>query len=146
MPDVDLPTLGPAFDLLRARWARQGRRVRQLGVEADKVAKMRGIGHARDTKRRVAILESAREEVGYHVAWSRWSASSNELAELVEQIMSQPARSVSDLAIRFDALAWLLLGDGAVVDREAERHVRVFGRELRELGAAERQARERHRT
>ena len=42
-------------------------------------------------------------------------------------------QTVSDLAIKFDALAWLLLNDGTVVDREAERQVQGFGRPLRSL-------------
>jgi hypothetical protein len=135
MPDLDLPTLGPSFARVRRRWARQGRRVRQLASEADKIATDRDVGRLRGARRQVAALETAREEVGYHQAWARWSATGDEVADLVATILRRPARTLRDLAIKFDALAWLLLGDSAVVDHEAERQVRAFGRELRKLTA-----------
>jgi hypothetical protein len=75
---------------------------------------------------------------GYHRAWVRWSATSDELADLVAVIHGRPARTVSDLAVKFDALAWSLLADGAVVDHEAERQVRAFGRVLRRVSVTER--------
>ena len=135
IPDMDLLTLGCSFARLRARWARQGRRVRQLSAEADKVATARNIGHLRGSKRQVAALELIREETGYHGAWGRWSSTADELADLVARILSQPARRVPELAVKFDALLWLLLGDGAVVDDEAALQVRRFGRELRRMAA-----------
>lgn len=39
----------------------------------------------------------------------------------------------SNLAITLEALSVLLLSDGAVVDRQAERRVCIFGRDLRRL-------------
>jgi hypothetical protein len=35
----------------------------------------------------------------------------------------------------FSVLEWLLLADGVIVDRAAERQVRRFGRGLRQLAA-----------
>lgn len=131
--DIDLLALGGSFARLRARWARQGRRVRQRSAEANRIAKTHGSGSLRGSKRQNALLEAAREEIGYHAAWARWSATADDLASLVDEIMSQPARTLPELAVAFDALAWLLLADGAVVDRVAARHVRLFGRELTQL-------------
>ena len=84
-----------------------------------------------------ALLETARDEFGYHAPGlgglppvMSWLCSSS-------MILARPAATISDLSAKFDALAWLLLADGAVLDHEAERQVRRFGRELRRLGAAE---------
>jgi len=51
-------------------------------------------------------------------------------------ILRYPPHTISDLAIQFDALSWALLSDGAVVDYQAERQVRAFGRQLRHLAAS----------
>jgi hypothetical protein len=66
-----------------------------------------------------------------------WSATTDELAELAEHIFRLPVRTLGDLAAKFDVLVWLLLHDGAVVDTEAVRYVRGFGRELRQLAASD---------
>ena len=137
MPGADLPTLGRSFARLRARWARQGLRVRQLTAEADKIAKARGIRHLPGPRRQTAALEVIRDEVGYHSAWAKWSATADELANLVARILSQSARTVPELAVKFDALLWLLLSDGAVVDHESELQARRFGRELRRMASAQ---------
>ena len=107
MPGADLPTLGRSFARLRTRSARQSLRVRQLAAEADKIAKARGIGHLRGPRR-------------YHSAWTAWSGTADTLADLVAEIISQPARTLPEVAVKFDALLWLLLSDEAVVDHEAE--------------------------
>ena len=113
------------FVRLQARWARQGRLVRrlrqELGPSATSGAKA---GRGGDRGAGTALYKSA---------WSRWSATADELAHNVESILSEPAQNVSDLAIKFEALAWLLLSDGAVVDQHAERQVRIFGRQLRRM-------------
>ena len=101
------------------------------------MAKQKGSASLRGSGRKRAVVEAARDNVGYHAAWARWSASADELAELVGIILTRPAATISDLSIKFDALAWLLLADCAVLDHEAERQVRRFGRELRQLGATE---------
>ena len=120
MPGADLPTLGRSFARIRARWARQGLRVRQLTAEADKIAKARGIRHLPGPRRQTAALEVIRDEVGYHSAWTAWSGTADTLADLVAEIISQPARTLPEVAVKFDALLWLLLSDEAVVDHEAE--------------------------
>ena len=129
----DLHSLGPNPAKLRGRWARQGRRVRALAGEADKVAGARGIGQVRGTKARGATLEAARQDAGYHAAWARWSETADELDELIDGILRIPVGTFADLAIKFEALSFRLLSDGVVVDRQAERQVRVFGRDLRRL-------------
>ena len=131
----DLQSLGPNLARLRLRWARQGRRVRALAAEADNIATARSIGRTRGAKARNAILEAARQDVGYHPTWARWSATADELGELIDGILRCPVRTIADLAIKFEALSFLLLSDGAVVDRQAERQVRVFGRDLHRLAA-----------
>lgn len=131
--DGGLADLGRTFASLSRRLARQGRRVRRLALEADQVAKDRGIALHGRGKRRRASLDAIRDEVGYHAAWARWSETSDEMAALTEYIFRLPARTLGDLAAKFDVLVWLLLHDGAVVDTEAVRYVRGFGRELRRL-------------
>ena len=78
-----------------------------------------------------------RDQVGYDTAWVKWSATADELADLVARIMSQPARTLPELAVKFDALLWLLLGDGAVVDDDVALQARRFGRELRRMASAQ---------
>lgn len=129
----DLLVLGRSFARVRARWARQGRQVRQLAVEADEMAKVRAPGHTARKQRRARDTDPIRDQVGYHAAWARWSATADELAELADQILRQAAQDLPDLVVKFDALAWLLLGDGAVLDHVAERQVQSFCRELRRL-------------
>lgn len=87
-------------------------------------------------KRERAAMEAIRDEIGYHAAWARWSATSDELAALADHILHFPIRTMGDLAVKFDVLVWLLLHDGAVIDTEAVRHVRRAGRELRQLAAS----------
>lgn len=133
--DLNLADLRQPFALLSRRLARQGRRVRLLAVEADEIAKGRGIArHSRD-KRQLAAREEIRDHVGYHAAWARWSATSDEMAALAGRIFGLPAWTLGDLALKFEVLAWLLLEDSTVVDTEAVRHVRRFRRELRRLVA-----------
>lgn len=88
------------------------------------------------TRVRTAVLEVARGETGYHPAWVRWSSTYGELSVLAAQIGRRPIGTDADLAIRFDALMWLLLDDGAVLDREAEPQIRLFGREGSRLAAS----------
>ena len=54
------------------------------------------------------------EAVGYHRSWGQWSATAEEMGELGDAILRHPARSIYDLAVKFDALAWLHIN---VVDR-----------------------------
>jgi len=83
--------------------------------------------------RAISNLEVIRDQVGYDTAWVKWSATADELADLMARIMSQPARTLPELAVKFDALLWMLLSDGAVLDREAALQARRFGRELRRV-------------
>ena len=128
--DHSLTELATLFAQLRARWARQGRRVRQLSVKADEIVTERPRGRVRGRRR---LLNKAREEVGHHAAWARWSATADELEVVVKQVLNHPTGTVRDLSVKFDALAWLLLADGAVVDHVAERELRKFRRELHRL-------------
>ena len=137
MPGVDLPTLGRSFARLKARWARHGRLVRELGAKADKIANARSIARLRGSRRQAAALEVIRDEIGYHAAWARWSATGDELADLVAEIMPRRARTAPELVVKFDALLWMLLSDGAVLDRQAELQARRFGRELRRMASAQ---------
>lgn len=126
----DLMVLGRSFVRVRARWARQGRRVRELAAQADEIASARLNGRVRERRR---MLDKVREEVGYHSAWTRWSATGDELEQVVMRILDHPAPALPDLIAKFDALLWLLLADGAVVDHVAERELRKFSREIRRL-------------
>ena len=120
-----LDNLHLTFVRLRARWLRQGRLVRRLRQELGPSASPTGRAPREASKGARTAL--------YNTAWSRWSATSDELADLVDAILRQPALALTDLAVKFDALSWLLLSDGSVLDHAAERQVRAFGRQLRRL-------------
>lgn len=126
-----LAELGQTFARLRRRWTRQGRHVRQLAARADDLATSRGIAPVGRRKRQRAALDAIREEVGYHAAWALWSATYDELAALADQISPHPASTSSNLAVRFAALQWLLLDDGAVVDQQAARRCSPSSRATR---------------
>jgi hypothetical protein len=127
-PDSRLGELGQAFVRLRVRWARQGRRVRWLREQM-------GQRPARRDKAGRGGAKAARTAL-YNAAWSRWTATNDELTEVVETILRQPARATPDLVVKFDALTWLLLSDDAVVDDAAVMQVRRFGRSLRQVATA----------
>jgi hypothetical protein len=76
---------------------------------------------------------TAREQVGYNEAWSRWSASYDEVAATADRLLRAQARSLADVIMMFAALEWMLLSDQVIVDLGAERSVRRFGRGLRRL-------------
>ena len=125
--DTSFAEQAASFVQLRARWARQGRRVRELAARADEIASTRLNGRVRERRR---LLDKVRQEVGYHAAWARWSATADELELIVQQVLDHPDFALPYLVAKFDALLWLLLADGAVLDRVAERQLRRFGREL----------------
>jgi hypothetical protein len=136
--DDELVGLGQTFDLLRRRYARQERHTRQLAAQADELAISHGVALVGRRKGKNAALEVIRGELGYHAAWARWSTTYDELSALADQIGRRPARDIADLMVKFDALSWLLLDDGAVLDRRAARQVGLFGRQLTELASARR--------
>lgn len=133
--DPALADLGRTFAVLSRRLARQGRRVRLRAQEADQVATERGVALFGRDKRRRAALQAIRDQVGYHAAWARWSATGDELAALAEHIFRLPAHTLGGMAIKFEVLVWLLLDDNAVVDIQAVREVRAFKRELARMAA-----------
>ena len=97
-PPSELFALGIEFARLRRRCARQGRHVRQLAAEADRIAASRTKPTARSRRRQRAALDAIREKVGYNVAWAGWSASVDEIAALIDRIfryrdMPQPIRA-----------------------------------------------------
>jgi hypothetical protein len=114
------------FERLRRRHTRLGRLVRRREANADDLAARR---RGRPT------TAAAREQAGYNEAWSRWSASYDEVAAAADGLLRGQARSLSDVIMMFAALEWMLLSDQVIVDRDAERSVRRFGRELRRLAA-----------
>ena len=126
----DLISLGAEFARLRRRCARQGRHVRQLAAEADRIAASRTKPAARHGRRQRAALDTIREKVGYHVAWACWSASVDQIAALIDRIVRHPAHSIDDMLVKFEALQWSLLDDGAVFDTAVRRQVVAFRRDL----------------
>ena len=126
----DLVSLGAEFARLRGRCARQGRHVRQLAAEADRIAASRTKPTARSGRRHRAALDAVREKVGYHTAWARWSASVDEIAALIDRIARYPVRSIDDMIIKYEALQWSLFDDGTVFDTAVRRQVVAFQRDL----------------
>ncbi|MBI4923344.1 MAG: hypothetical protein HY834_16505 [Devosia nanyangense] len=125
-----LAELGQSFVRLRRRCARQGRHVRQLAAEADRIATTPTKPTARPGRRQRAALDTIREKVGYHTAWARWSASVDEIVALIDRIARYPARSIDDMILKYEALQWSLLDDGALFDRAVRRQVVAFRRDL----------------
>ena len=124
--DAALAELHDTFERLRRRHARLSRVVRQKVAEADElVRRSRG-------KSSVAL---ARDRVGYHDVWARWSESHREVAAAADSLLRARPSSVAHLVMIFGALEWVLLADGVIVDQAAERDVRRFGGSLRELAA-----------
>jgi hypothetical protein len=114
------------FVRLRERHSRFARVMRRREAEADALSKQ--------SRGRVTIA-AARDRVEYHPAWSRWSESYDEVASAADRLLRSRPRSLADLLLMFSALEWILLADAVIVDREAERQVRRFGRSLRRLVA-----------
>jgi hypothetical protein len=129
-PPSELFALGIEFARLRRRCARQGRRVRQLAARVEDLALLRDVRLVGRDKRQTAALDTIREKVGYHVAWARWSASVDEIAVLIDRIARHPARSIDDMIIKYEALQWSLLDDGAMFDTAVRRQVVAFRRDL----------------
>lgn len=129
-PLSELFALGIEFARLRRRCARQGHRMRQLAAQAEELAASRGSGRVGAGRRHSAALDAIRTEVGYHAAWARWSSTSNEVAQLADRIARYPARSIDDMLVKYEALQWSLLDDGAVFDTAVRRQVIAFQRDL----------------
>ena len=124
--DQTVTDLYRAFERLRRRHARLGRLVRRREANADDLAARR---RGRPT------TAPAREQAGYNEAWSRWSASYDDVAAAAGRLLRARARSLADVIMMFAALEWLLLNDQVIVDHDAERQVRRFGHGLRRLAA-----------
>ena len=135
-PPSELFALGAEFARLRRRCARQGRHVRQLAAEPDRIAASATKPTARSGRRQRAALDTIREKVGYHVAWARWSASVDEIAALIDRIGRHPARSIDDMIIKYESLQWSLFDDGALFDTVVRRQVVAFRRDLVALAGA----------
>ena len=129
-PPSELLALGVQFARLRGRCARQRRRVRQFAARVEDLAMERGIRPVGHGKRHNAVRDALRDEIGYHTAWARWSASADEIAALIDRIGRHPARSIDDIIIKYDALQWSLLDDGAMFDTAVRRQVIAFRRDL----------------
>ena len=129
-PPSELLALDAEFSRLRRRCARQGCRVRQLAAQAEDLAMSRGLPSVGRGKRHNAARDALRDEVGYHTAWARWSASVDEIAALIDRIARHRARSIDDMIVKYEALQWSLLDDGALFDRMARRQVVAFRQDL----------------
>ena len=132
----DLVALGVQFARLRRRCARQRRSVRQLAEQAEELAGSRGIRPVGHGKRHNAARDALRDEVGYHGAWARWSATADEIAALNDRIARHPARGINDMIIKYEALQWSLLDDGALFDTAVRRQVVTFRRDLAALAGS----------
>ena len=101
-----------------------------LAARVEDLAMARDVRPVGRSKRHRAALDAVREKVGYHAAWARWSASADELAVLIDRIARHPARSIDDMLVKYEALQWSLLDDGALFDRAVRRQVVAFRRDL----------------
>ena len=126
-PPPPLTELYQAFERLRRRHLRLGQVKRRNAVGAYfQIARNTGKVSTAGTRRRAS----------YHAAWSRWSQSYDKVSAAADRLICAQPKSVPDLLMMFRALEWALLADGAIIDEEAERQLRAFGRSLRRLAAA----------
>ena len=107
-----------------------------LAARVEDLAMARGIGRVGAGRRHNAALDAVRAEVGYHAAWARWSASADDIAVLIDRIARHPARSIDDMLVKYEALQWSLLDDGALFDTAVRRQVVAFRRDLVALAAS----------
>jgi hypothetical protein len=121
-----LADLHEVFERRRRRHVRLTRLLRRRDAEGEDL---------KTSSRGRITTDVARERVGYHGVWSRWSASYDAVATGADRLFHTRPRSLSDLGMMFGALEWALLSDGVIVDRAVERQVRRFGRALRQLAA-----------
>lgn len=112
------------FERLRRRHLRLSRVVRGKEAEAKLLRKQ--------SRGRVTIA-TARERVGYHPAWSRWSDSYDLVASAADRLVRSRPRALSEVLLVFRALEWILLTDAVIVDSVAEHQVRIFARNLHSL-------------
>jgi hypothetical protein len=112
------------FERRRRRHIRLGRLLRRREAEAEDL---------NTSSRGHITTDVARERVGYHGVWSRWSASYDAVATAADRLLHTRPRSLSDLCMMFGALEWVLLADAVIVDSDAERQIRRFGHGLRQL-------------
>jgi hypothetical protein len=67
--------------------------------------------------------------------WAAWSDAVDETNRLARSIGRISPRTLSDLQVRYEALAWLLLeADDVIMDAGARAAFIAFGRALRRLG------------
>jgi hypothetical protein len=112
------------FEQLRRRHLRLTRAKVRKELEADEL---------RTASRRRVSIAVARDRVGYHAAWSRWSDSYDEVASAADRLVRCRPQSLAELVLVLKALEWSLLTDAIIVDRVAEDQVRRFGQRLRQL-------------
>lgn len=122
-----LTDLYAAFERLRRRHVRLTRMMQRKRVEAEALK--------RQSRGRLT-MDVALDRVGYHPAWSAWSKSYDDVSDAAARLLCSRPRSLPELVLIFHALEWLLLTDGVIVDRQAERQVRAFGRRMRKLATA----------
>lgn len=115
-----------AFERLRRRHLRLGRLLRKREIEAVEL---------NSSSRGRITTDMARERVGYHDAWPRWSESYDDVALAADRLLGVRPQSLADVVVMFGALEWLLLSDAVIVDRAVERQVHRFSRGLRQLAA-----------
>jgi hypothetical protein len=104
-------------DAASAELARLGAEFARLRRRADRL------------RRRFHRLQAASGQEGDD-AWHAWSATIDATLSLVDRIGQMEAATLEALVIKFDALAWRLTYDDALLDRSARRRIRAFGREL----------------
>lgn len=127
-PTSALTELYEAFERLRRRHLRLGQ-VKQR--------KARGAHLQIASNTRKVSAATIRRRADYHAAWSRWSLNYDKVSAAADLLIRAQPKSVSDLLMMFRALEWALLADAAIVDKEAERQLRAFGRSLRRLAAGQ---------
>ena len=66
-------------------------------------------------------------------AWVRWSAAMEEAAQIALGIVSTPAVSIEDLAIKFRTILWTIEANESLLDRRDARWLKAFEKELLRL-------------
>jgi hypothetical protein len=64
-------------------------------------------------------------------AWQDWSGTMNDIADVIDQMVASPARDITSLAAKFDAILWQIDVNDSLLDHGDLRRLKRFGRDLR---------------
>lgn len=73
-------------------------------------------------------------------AWREWSATMDEIGALTRRLVARPVTDLETLAVKFEAILWLIEVDESLLDSDDLRRLRRFGRDLSALAGGQSKA------